>query len=466
METAIWWIRRDLRLSDNIALTHALEQAVRVIPLFILDSKLLNSPYVGQNRVEFLFEGLHKLDTDLRTRGSELILREGDPLEVLSVLLRETEAQEIFAEADVSPYAKRRDEQVRRELPLTLTRGTTIHSAQDLLKTDGSPYTVFTPFKRRWESLPFPGKPLAAPGYLPRLPGLESMAVADSPHQASPVTFMAGEVEARRRLEAFVDSDLLHYAQAHNRMDLDGTSGLSPYLRFGMISARQVAWAASEALAGARDENGRKSVDAWRAELIWRDFYSLILDHYPINMQASFRKSLGGIRWLEDPAGFSAWAEGRTGYPVVDAAMRQLNATGWMHNRARMIAASFLVKDLLIDWRLGQRYFMQHLLDGDPASNNGGWQWAAGTGTDAAPYFRIFNPVRQGEEFDPQGAYVRRWVAELSPVPDEYIHTPWTMPADLQRRIGCVIGEHYPYPIVEHATARRRALDAYRRAQG
>jgi deoxyribodipyrimidine photo-lyase len=465
METAIWWIRRDLRLSDNQALMLALERAQRVIPVFILDPKLLGSPYVGQNRVAFLFEGLRKLEYELRMRGSGLVLMHGDPLVVLQNLYQKTDAQAIFAEADGSPYAKRRDEQVSHELPLKLTHGTTIHPRQDLLKQNGIPYTVFTLFKRRWESLPFPEKPSPVPQNLPGLPELDTMSVSDLPPQTSPQTFIAGEVEAKKRLGAFIDSDLLYYAQGRDRMDLDSTSGLSPYLRFGMISARQAAWAAKDALAEVRDNNSRKSVAIWLTELIWRDFYSLILDYYPENLHASFRKNLEGIHWLEDPAGFAAWAEGLTGYPVVDAAMRQLNATGWMHNRARMIAASFLVKDLLIDWRLGQRYFMQHLLDGDPASNNGGWQWTAGTGTDAAPYFRIFNPVLQGKKFDPLGAYVRQWVTELSMVPVEYIHAPWTMPSDVQRRVGCVIGKHYPHPIVEHANARRRALEAYRKAR-
>ena len=465
METAIWWIRRDLRLSDNQALMLALERAQRVIPVFILDPKLLGSPYVGQNRVAFLFEGLRKLEYELRMRGSGLVLMHGDPLVVLQNLYQKTDAQAIFAEADGSPYAKRRDEQVSHELPLKLTHGITIHPRQDLLKQNGIPYTVFTPFKRRWESLPFPKKPFPVPQNLPGVPELDTMSVSDLPPQTSPQTLIAGEVEAKKRLGAFIDSDLLYYAQGRDRMDLDSTSGLSPYLRFGMISARQAAWAAKDALAEVRDNNSRKSVAIWLTELIWRDFYSLILDYYPENLHASFRKNLEGIHWLEDPAGFAAWAEGLTGYPVVDAAMRQLNATGWMHNRARMIAASFLVKDLLIDWRSGQRYFMQHLLDGDPASNNGGWQWTAGTGTDAAPYFRIFNPVLQGKKFDPLGAYVRQWVTELSMVPVEYIHAPWTMPSDVQRRVGCVIGKHYPHPIVEHANARRRALEAYRKAR-
>ena len=465
MDTAIWWIRRDLRLSDNQALRSALGQAERVIPLFILDPKLINSPFAGQNRVAFLFKGLKSLDEDLRRRGSGLVLRQGDPLMVLHTLCREIGAQAIFAEADVSPYAKQRDAQVTRELPLMLTPGVTIHAPQNMLKTNGIPYMVFTPFKRKWESLPFPGKPLAAPENLHPLPDLDGMALSSLSSNASALTFKAGEQEAQRRLEVFVDSDLHHYARRRDRMDLDGTSGLSPYLRFGMISACQAAWAAKEAVAGTQGPINSNSVETWLTELIWRDFYASILDHYPENLHAAFRKELRDIRWLEDTDGFAAWAEGLTGYPVVDAAMRQLNKTGWMHNRARMIVASFLVKNLLIDWKLGQRYFMQHLLDGDPASNNGSWQWTAGTGTDAAPYFRIFNPMLQGKKFDPRGAYVRHWVPELSSVPDEFIHTPWKMPNDIQRETGCVIGKDYPHPIVEHAEARQRALVAYRRGR-
>jgi deoxyribodipyrimidine photo-lyase len=465
METAIWWIRRDLRLSDNRALALAVKQAKRVIPLFILDPKLLGSPYVGQNRVAFLYKGLRNLDSELRKHGSRLVLQQGDPLRVLSSLSRIVGAEMIFAEMDGSPYAKPRDEQAKRELPLRLTPGITIHSPEELVKPDGSAYTVFMPFKRKWQSLPFPGRPLPAPESISGLDGIESMAVSDLPRQTSSTYFPAGEMEGQRRLDTFVDSDLLHYARGRDRMDLDSTSGLSPYLRFGMVSARQAAWAAINAGEVAEDEISRNSVEKWLTELIWRDFYSTILNNYPKNLHTSFRKDLDGIPWRNDPDGFTAWKEGLTGYPVVDAAMRQLKATGWMHNRARMIAASFLVKDLLIDWRSGQRYFMQHLLDGDPASNNGGWQWTAGTGTDAAPYFRIFNPVLQGKKFDPRGAYVQRWVTELSSVPDEYIHAPWTMPTDLQRRLGCVIGKHYPHPIVEHNTARQRALETYRRVR-
>jgi deoxyribodipyrimidine photo-lyase len=313
-----------------------------------------------------------------------------------------------------------------------------------------------------WRSLPFPDRPLPAPARLPALPHITSQNLPSTPQHPSKSPFQAGEAEAQQRLSAFSETSIRRYAAERNRMDLDGTSGLSPYLRFGMLSARQAAWEARQAEAQAMDAEARSGAETWLNELIWREFYVAILYYFPYVRQMAFRPELRKISWQDTPADFAAWVEGRTGYPVVDAAMRQLHATGWMHNRARMITASFLVKDLLIDWRLGERFFMQHLLDGDPAANNGGWQWVAGTGTDAAPYFRMFNPVLQGVKFDPQGAYVRRWVPELTAVPNDLIHAPWKMPADVQHRIRCFIGKDYPAPLVDHALARERLLNVYK----
>jgi deoxyribodipyrimidine photo-lyase len=282
------------------------------------------------------------------------------------------------------------------------------------------------------------------------------------------VPFPPDEAEAHRRLMAFVDGDrppIYQYAQARDRLDVDGTSRLSPYLRFGMLSARQAVVAALDAIAAAPDDKSREGAETWLSELVWREFYVHILYHFPHVRQQSFRPNLRAIPWENDEADFAAWCEGRTGYPVVDAAMRQLAESGWMHNRARMIVASFLVKDLLIDWRWGERYFMQHLVDGDPAANNGGWQWTAGTGTDAAPYFRVFNPLLQSKKHDPQGATIHRWLPELAHVPDKFLHQPWKMPLEVQREASCVIGQDYAAPIVDHAWARERALAAYNKAR-
>jgi deoxyribodipyrimidine photo-lyase len=232
-----------------------------------------------------------------------------------------------------------------------------------------------------------------------------------------------------------------------------------------MLSARQAVMASLQTIKAAPNAEARQGAETWLDELIWREFYIHILYHFPHVRAMSFREDLRHVAWNDDETAFAAWCAGRTGYPIVDAAMRQLAQTGWVHNRARMIVASFLVKDLLIDWRRGERWFMQHLVDGDPAANNGGWQWTAGTGTDAAPYFRVFNPVLQGQKFDPDGTYVRRWVPELAGVPDKFIHQPWAMPPALQRQVGCTIGQHYPAPIVDHAHARERTIAAYAHAR-
>ena len=281
--------------------------------------------------------------------------------------------------------------------------------------------------------------------------------------------FEAGEVAAKRKLRSFLDrrrqSTIYSYAGIRNRMDLEGTSALSPYLRLGMLSARQVYLAAREAGAKAKDRNEKESVETWLSEIVWREFYIAVLYHFPKVVKQSYRADLRGIRWRNNEKEFQAWCEGQTGYPVVDAAMRQLNSTGWMHNRARMIVASFLSKHLLIDWRWGERVFMQRLVDGDPAANNGGWQWSSGTGTDAAPYFRVFNPRLQGERFDPAGAYVRRFVPELEGVPTKYIHCPQEMAPLLQASSGCRIGKDYPAPIVSHMLGRTRALAAFSQAK-
>ena len=280
--------------------------------------------------------------------------------------------------------------------------------------------------------------------------------------------FPPGEAEAQRRLQAFVDGDrpvIYRYAEARDCLDLYVKSRLSPYLRFGMLSAREAVVGAQSAIEAAPDDPARQGAETWLNELIWREFYISIQYHFPEVETEIFRTDLRYIAWENNEAAYAAWCEGRTGYVVFDAAMRQLAHSGWMHNRARMIVASFLVKDLLVDWRWGERTFMQHLVDGDPAANNGGWQWTAGAGTDAAPYFRIFNPVRQGEKYDPDGAYVRRWVPELERVPTEYIHAPWEMPTHVQHAAGCAIGRDYPAPIVDHNWARERVLHAYARAQ-
>jgi len=456
----IWWLRRDLRLADNRTLHQALTDAGAVIPVFVLDPALLESRTLAEGRRQFLFDSLADLNEQLRIRGSRLILRQGDPARELGRLASETSAAAIYFHADITPFARRRD---RRVTELLAAEGLRVASFPDaymaapdqVLKGDGRPYSVFTPYSRRFDRVVTILPRVAVPGRLDTPADIPSLDPADSAPARNNRFARGGETEAQRLLRAFLrrPDGLSRYAGTRNDIALDSTSHLSPHLHFGTISVRELVRSARAMQA----RSGVRNVDLWIRELVWREFFAQVLWHVPHAARGSFRPEYADLGWENDEAKFVAWCEGRTGYPIVDAAMRQLNETGWMHNRARMIVASFLTKDLLIDWRWGERYFMQHLVDGDLASNNGGWQWAAGTGTDAQPFFRIFNPVEQGRRYDPQGACIRRWIPELARVPARYLHAPWTMPLGAASRAG------YPDPIVDHAAQRRRALMLYRR---
>jgi len=446
--TAVWWIRRDLRLTDNAALQAALE-AAPVIPVFILDPNLLLHPAPG--RQAFLFNSLRALDADLRQRGSYLVIRRGEPREILTSLLVETNASAIYAEEDYTPYARKRDRVIARELPLELVLGQVVQHPEFIKKTDGTPYTVYTPYSRIWKSLlPETLSIIPAPERIPTPEGFRSESIPDAPESG---LFPASETEALRRLDQFTGSKIYRYAEKRNRMDLDGTSALSPYLRFGLVGLRQAVSNAGLSIRQVRNAEDERGAEVWLNELIWREFYIQILYHFPHVIKTAFNPSLAKIRWNDDVSLFERWKDGQTGYPVVDAAMRQLRQTGWVHNRARMIVASFLVKDLHINWQWGERWFMESLLDGDPAANNGGWQWTAGTGTDAAPYFRIFNPILQSKKFDPNGVYIRKWVPELVGLSDDVIHAPWEK--NIETR-------NYPNPIIDHRAAREITLAAYK----
>ena len=435
---AIWWIRRDLRLTDNAALHSALE-AGSVLPVFILDPAF---DYSSARRKDFLYEGLHALDKDLHERGSYLVIRKGKPLDVLTKLVEETKANSIYAEEDFTPYARKRDLEIEHRLPLSLVSGQTVHHPNAVLKADGKPYTVYTPYSKIWKAkLPSKLNLYPAPAQINTPKGIKTEPLP--PFKVNPL-FPAGEKEALVRLEEFTFKKIHSYGDDRNRMDLDGTSSLSPYLRFGMIGLRQAVHTALQ-----EKSNG---ATVWLNELIWREFYIQILYHFPRVAKTAFNKSLANIPWRNNVSEFEAWKRGETGVPVVDAAMRQLKETGWMHNRARMIVASYLVKDLLIDWRWGEAWFMENLLDGDVAANNGGWQWTAGTGTDAAPYFRVFNPILQSAKFDPNGDYIRKWIPELRSVDAKDIHAPWEK--------GIKVKGYPERPIIERD--KDRTLQAYK----
>ena len=445
--TAIVWFRRDLRVHDNPSLTAAHRECDRVVPVFVLDPRLLEGRFPSPNRTWFLHGCLAELRQALRARGGDLVIREGLPEEVLPALARECGAGALYFAEDVSPFARARDRRVVEAVELDV-RPQPGHFVTDL---DLGPYTVFTPFHRAWQQLPrreVHGAPraLAFPSGLPvgRLPA------SPRPEAADP--FAPGERVARERASAWLAGGLARYADHHDVL-AGGTSELSPYIHFGCLSVRELEERAS----------GPGSA-AFTRQLAWRDFYAHVLLHHPGNTRRAHKREPD---WDDDAGLLDAWREGRTGYPVVDAAMRQLLHRGWMHNRARLIAGCFLTKDLHLDWRAGEAHFMRHLLCGDEASNNGNWQWIASVGVDPAPYFRrMYNPTTQQRRHDPDGEYVRRWVPELRAVPLERLAEPWTMSAEEQAAAGCVIGEDYPVPIVDHKAERRRAMARYGAVSG
>jgi len=471
----LWWIRRDLRLTDNTALSAALMDAEQVIPVFVLDVTLLRSPRVRGPRIAWMLDGLRQLDSDLRKHGVSLVIRRGDPARELVTLCREAQADGVYFNRDYSPYAVRRDAQIVDALNSAgyvarSFKDLVIHESSEVVSKQGKPYGVYTPFRKAWSILPKPAPinsspldRLGVPGGLASLPipTAQESGSAPAPHPiAEP-----GEQAAIRQLESFMDEAIYHYDDQRNTPGIDGSAIISPYLRWGMISPRACYTAAQHALQQANHESARRSVGSWIGELIWREFFYQVLAANPHSVRQNFKAQYDRLAWDNNPDHLQAWAGGRTGYPIVDAAMRQMIQTGWMHNRARLIVASFLCKDLLIDWRQGEAVFMRSLLDGDVANNVGNWQWSAGTGTDAAPFFRVFNPTTQGQKFDPDGVYIRHYVPELANVPNEMIHEPAQMTRAQQDRYGCVIGRDYPAPIVNHEEQRDRALAMYRAAR-
>jgi deoxyribodipyrimidine photo-lyase len=462
--TRIVWFRRDLRVRDNPALQAAAEAGAAVVPVFCFDDRLLHGRHASGPRTRFLLDCLADLDDALRKLGSGLVVRRGRPEQELPELARATAASEVHHATDTGPFARRRDERVRKSLERDGVRVCThpgVAAVDDLgeIRTKaGGPYTVFSPFHRAWLDAArrdVLGAPRRLPG-LPRdlakgrLPSLEALDLEDSVDEPA----AGGETEARRGIDRFLGERIREYADNHDAAGRDRTSRLSPYIRFGCLSPRQIE---------ERLPRG-KGPQAYRRQLAWRDFYQHVLLHHPRNARSEFQdRYRGTIKWSYARRPFEAWCEGRTGFPFVDAGMRQLRKEGWMHNRARLVVGSFLTKDLGIDWRWGERWFMRWLIDGDEANNNGNWQWIASVGVDPQPAFRrIYNPALHMERYDPDGTYVRRHVPELREVPDEYLREPWTMPAEVQSSCGCVIGTDYPAPIVDRKAARAEALDRYR----
>ncbi|HLM09138.1 MAG TPA: deoxyribodipyrimidine photo-lyase [Thermoleophilaceae bacterium] len=458
--TALLWLTRDLRVHDHPALRAALRSCAAVVPVFCFDERLLRGRHASGSRTQFMLECLADLDERL---GGTLVLRRGRPEEELLELARAVGARELHYSDDSGPFARRRIARVGRALEaagVACIAHPGLHAVDDLasLQTHtGRPYTVFSPFHRTWlgaerrEILEPPPSVPALPETLDRgaLPSLRELGL----EQEVEAPLRGGEAAGRERLARFLRSGVDDYDRNRDALAVDGTSRLSAYLHFGCISAREVE---------ARLPSG-SGADAFRRQLAWRDFYHHVLLHFPRNARSEFQERYrGNIAWSRAERRFEAWRAGLTGFPLVDAAMRQLRREGWIHNRARLVAGSFLTKDLGIDWRWGERWFMRLLIDGDEANNNGNWQWIASVGVDPQPFFRRFySPSRHQERFDPDGAYVRRYVPELRRVPTDHLAEPWTMPRALQHECACVIGRDYPEPIVDRAVSRRAAFERY-----
>jgi deoxyribodipyrimidine photo-lyase len=466
------WFRKDLRLQDNTALSEAVRDAGGdVVPFYASEPAILTRADIAATRVRFVLGSLAALDAAVRERGSALALAHGDAATAVLAAARAANADAVYWNDEYEPALRERDAAVERALHEAGLRVKRFHDRLLVppgaaLTRAGGPYTVYTPFRRACEALPvsapLPAPARLAPHSLPT-PALATLEQLGFPAPAS-APWPAGARAAEARLAAFVAGDgadapgLSGYATRRDEPSVRATSCLSADLRFGTIGIRRVLAAVRTAAAAAPAGAG----DRFVSELRWRDFYTHVLWHFPHVEHGCFRPAYDSIRWEGADAHFAAWCEGRTGYPIVDAGMRELLATGLMHNRVRMLVASFLTKDLLLDWRRGERHFMRHLVDGDLANNNGGWQWAAGTGTDAAPWFRIFNPVTQGQRFDTAAAYVRRWCPELARVPAAFVHRPWEAPPLALAEAGVMLGETWPFPIVDHAVQRERALAMYR----
>lgn len=458
MKTIIVWYRNDLRVHDHPALATACNDADRVVPVFIFDKSLLQR---SANRTRFLFECLEDLRGSLKKRGANVVLREGDALQELQKLSDELHAEAIYYTADFTPYAITRDKNIKEKLNTITFRGfpgrLAVSSLDKLHTKNGKDHKVFTPFWKNWlqierrdiaptpHSISFPTS--ITIGSLPKLKTVINT------EDLSGDVIPGGETAGRKRLHNFLRDGIKDYHNQNNDMAADGTSRLSPYLHLGCISPREIETLLPEG----------QGADAWHRQLAWREFYHYILFKNPKNTMQEFQEKYRSLKWDTNKKLLQAWQSGKTGFPAVDAAMRQLNQEGWMHNRGRLVVGSFLTKDLWLNWRQGDDYFMRMLLDGDTANNNGNWQWIASVGVDPAPvYRRLYNPASQRDKFDPNGTYTRRYVPELQDVPDKYLSEPWKMPQDIQEQSNCIIGKDYPEPVVDHKAAREAALEQYR----
>jgi deoxyribodipyrimidine photo-lyase len=470
-KTRVMWFRRDLRVHDLPALVEA-AAAGKIVPCFVFDDRLLTGyRFASPARVNFMLGCLEQLRGSLRDLGGDLFIRHGRPETVLPGLAEETGAESVHWTTDSSPWSNRRDREVTaalEEAGVAARRHPGAYIVDDpgeIFSGKGTPYTVYSPFFKAWKEVgrrplvDVPAQICAPEGLDPgAMPSIEDLGF-DPGVATGSTSFEPGEAAARKATRAYLNGGLSTYADSRNS-PAGGSSRLSPYIRWGCVSPLEL-----EIKLGLREGRGPA---VFRKELAWREFYASVMINFPEVTTTEFQERYRGtLDWQQDAELLEAWKLGRTGYPLVDAGMRELLEDGWMHNRVRMVVASFLTKDLHIDWREGESWFMERLIDGDLASNNGGWQWVTSVGTDPAPYFqRMFNPMTQHERFDPEGEYVRRWVPELRSVPDRHLVRPWLMSEEEQAEAGCLIGADYPEPVIDHAQERRIAVERYRSAIG
>jgi len=468
------WFRQDLRLSDHRALAAAVATERPIVPVYILDDETPGAWKMGGASRWWLHNSLEAFSQDLESLGSRLILGCGSSRDLLIALMEETGAESVYVSRSYEPWARAMEADIAGELE---SRGATLHRFQGALLFEpevprtkaGDPFRVFTPFYKAClelgppkAPLPRPLSNLSSPEDWPKSEALEDWGLLPTqPDWAGGIreAWEPGEAGAEVRLQRFMDEAMAGYSDKRNRPDIEGTSCLSPHLHFGEISPHRCWQAIEDRLA--EDGKGAKGGRSFLRELVWREFSHHLLFHWPDLPEKAFRPEFENFPWDEDELALKAWQRGLTGYPIVDAGMRELWQTGWMHNRVRMIVASFLIKDLMIPWQVGERWFWDTLVDADLANNAASWQWVAGSGADAAPYFRVFNPTLQGKKFDPRGAYVRRYVPEIAGLSDDHLHAPWETPKEALAAAGIELGKDYPEPMVDHGKARQRALQAY-----
>ncbi|MFB6190300.1 MAG: deoxyribodipyrimidine photo-lyase [Candidatus Nanohaloarchaea archaeon] len=467
--TAIAWLRRSLRVEDNTALAEAAEEHDEVIPFYVIDEDYFSRTELGYPRVRFWHDSLVELREKLREGGNDLIVARGKPVEQLKDVIERADADALCFNRDYSPYARERDDKAAElDIEVNSFKDIVMFEKEEITTNSGSPYKVYSYYRDKWFEKEKP-RPREVPEFTTpelesrEIPSVEQLGYEKPKEMEWP--WEPGRSAGREKLEDFMEK-IGRYDDERDLAAKDSTSRLSPHLKFGTVSIREAFWEAERSKARDQDENG---VRVWQEELAWRDFYFQVMWNYPYCVEKPFLQEYGSIDWRDGNQAREDWEafkRGKTGFPFVDAGMRQLKREGWMHNRLRMVVTSFAAKDLHIDWKLLHRYFKRMFVDAELSAMIGGIQWAYSIGTDAQPYFRVFNPWTQGEKYDPSGDYIREYVPELSEVPDEYIHKPAEMPEDVQEESDCIIGEDYPEPMVDHQEEKEKAVEMFEEARG